>query len=114
MKKIFKSIVAILCCGALFASCEQEAPEVNMSVDLPSIDVEAQNPESVAVTLTTDANWILTCPDWVTPSATYGSGDSIISFQFASNYKDETTTTRPRTGEIRISGGLYYGTRVHR
>ena len=105
MKKIFKSIVAILCCGAVFASCEQEAPEVNMSVDLPSIDVEAQNPESVAVTLTTDANWILTCPDWVTPSATYGSGDSIISFQFASNYKDETTTTRPRTGEIRISGG---------
>ncbi len=105
MKKIFKSIVAVLCCGALFASCEQEAPEVNMSVDLASIDVEAQNPEPVAVALTTDATWILTCPDWITPSVTYGTGNSIISFQFATNYKDETTTTHARTGEIRISGG---------
>ena len=76
-----------------------------MSADLTSIEVEAQNPEEVAVTLMTNATWILTCPDWVTPSATYGSGDSIITFQVASNYKDETTSTHPRSGEIRISGG---------
>ena len=76
-----------------------------MSVDLTSIEVEAQNPEEVAVTLMTNATWILTCPDWVTPSATYGSGDSIITFQASTNYKDETTTTNARTGEIRISGG---------
>lgn len=105
MKNIFKSILALVCCGAIFASCEQEVPETEMSVDLTSIDVEAQNPESVAVSLTTDANWILTCSEWITPSATYGSGDSIISFQFATNYKDEKTTTRSRTGVIKISGG---------
>lgn len=105
MKNIFKSILALACCGAIFASCEQEVPETEMSVDLTSIEVEAQNPESVAVTLTTNASWILTCPEWVTPSATYGSGDSILSFQFATNYKDETTTTRARSGEIKISGG---------
>lgn len=105
MKKIFKSIVAILCCGALFASCQKEAPEVNMSVDVASIEVEAQNPAEAAVTLTTNVTWILTCPEWVTPSAKYGSGDAIITFTFASNYKDATTSTTARSGEIRISGG---------
>lgn len=105
MKNIFKSILALVCCGIFLASCEQEIPETKMSVDLTSIDVEAQNPEDVAVTLTTNANWILTCPEWMTPSATYGSGDAILTFSVATNYKDETTTTRPRTGEIRISGG---------
>ena len=106
MKNIFKSILALMCCGAIFASCnkkEAQAPEI--SADLTSIEVEAQNPEEVAVTLMTGVTWILTCPDWVTPSATYGSGDSIITFQVASNYKDETTTTQPRSSEIRISGG---------
>ena len=86
MKNIFKSILALACCGAIFASCEQEVPETKMSADLTSIEVEAQNPESVAVTLTTDASWILICPDWVTPSATYGTGDSIISFSFVFSF----------------------------
>ena len=27
MKNIFKSILALACCGAIFASCEQEVPE---------------------------------------------------------------------------------------
>ncbi len=106
MKKIFKSLVALLCCGAVFASCQKDAaPEVNMEVDVTSIEAEAQNPEEAAVTLTTNVSWILTCPDWVTPSATYGNGDAILTFSIASNYKDETTTTRARSGEIKISGG---------
>ena len=105
MKNIFKSILALVCCGAFLASCEQEVPETEMSVDLTSVEVEAQNPEDVSVTLTTNANWILTCPEWVTPSATFGSGDAILTFSVAANYKDEKTTTRTRTGEIKISGG---------
>ena len=76
-----------------------------MEVDVTSIEAEAQNPEEAAVTLTTDVSWILTCPDWVTPSATYGNGDAILTFAIASNYKDETTSTRARSGEIKISGG---------
>lgn len=105
MKKIFKSFITLLCCGAIFASCEQEVPDTKMSVDLSSIEAEAQNPEEVAVTLTTNASWILTCPEWVTPSATYGSGDAILTFVIATNYKDETTNTKARSGEIKISGG---------
>ena len=59
MKKIFKSIVALLCCGAIFASCEQEVPEVNMSVDITSIEAEAQNPEDVAVYKIEDGRLIM-------------------------------------------------------
>lgn len=76
-----------------------------MEVDVTSIDVEAKNPADVSVTLTTNASWILTCPEWVTPSATYGSGDAILTFAIATNYKDETTNVKARSGEIRISGG---------
>ena len=105
MKNIFKSILALVCCGAFLASCEQEVPETEMSVDLTSITATAQNPEEVAVTLTTNASWLLVCPDWVTPSQTYGVGDAILTFNIATNYKDETTSTRARSGEIKISGG---------
>lgn len=105
MKQIFKSIVALLCCGAIFASCEQEAPKAEMSADLTSIEVEAQNPEEVAVTLTANTSWLLTTPKWVSASATYGSGNTILIFTVESNYKNETTTTLARQGEIKISGG---------
>ena len=105
MKQIFKSIVALLCCGAMFASCEQEVPKAEMSADLTSIEVEAQNPEEVAVTLKANTSWLLTTPKWVTASATYGSGDAILIFTVESNYKNETTSTQSRKGEIQISGG---------
>lgn len=105
MKQIFKSIVALLCCGAMFASCEQEVPKAEMSADLTSIEVDAQNPEEVAVTLKANTSWLLTTPKWVTASATYGSGDAILIFTVESNYKNETTSTQSRKGEIQISGG---------
>lgn len=105
MKQIFKSIVALLCCGAMFASCEQAVPKVELTADLTSIEVEAQNPEEVAVTLTANTSWLLTTPKWVNASVTYGSGNTIVIFSFESNYKNETTTTLSRQGEIQISGG---------
>lgn len=105
MKQIFKSIVALLCCGAIFASCEQEAPKAEMSADLTSIEVEAQNPEEVAVTLTANTSWLLTTPKWVSASATYGNGNTILIFTVEPNYKNETTSTLARQGEIKISGG---------
>ena len=105
MKQIFKSIVALLCCGAIFASCEQESPKAEMSADLTSIEVEAQNPEEVAVTLTANTSWLLTTPKWVSASATYGNGNTILIFTVEPNYKNETTSTLARQGEIKISGG---------
>lgn len=76
-----------------------------MTADLTSIEVEAQNPAEVSVTLTANSSWLLTAPKWVTPSATYGSGNTILTFAFESNYKNETTSTLARQGEIVISGG---------
>jgi hypothetical protein len=62
MKKIFRSIVALLCCGAIFASCEQEVAPVELSADLTSIEVEAQNPAEVSVNLSANTSWLLTTP----------------------------------------------------
>ena len=46
MKNIFKSILALMCCGAICASCnKQEAQAPEMSADLTSIEVEAHNPD---------------------------------------------------------------------
>ncbi len=107
MKNIFKLLMTILCCFAIAISCNKnEVPKSEMSVDLTAInEVSAQNPADISVTLTTNTNWIVTTPNWVTPSATFGSGDAILTFSFESNYKDETTNTQPRAGEIKISGG---------
>jgi hypothetical protein len=105
MKKIFRSIVALLCCGAIFASCEQEVAPVELSADLTSIEVEAQNPAEVSVNLSANTSWLLTTPKWVSASATYGSGSTILTFSFETNYKNETTSTLSRQGEIKISGG---------
>lgn len=76
-----------------------------MSADLTSIEVEAQNPEEVAVTLTANTSWLLTTPKWVSASATYGNGNTILIFTVEPNYKNETTSTLARQGEIKISGG---------
>lgn len=106
-KNILKSICALVCCGAALLSCSKdEAPEGVISVDVASItDVEAQNPADVSVAVTSNVNWIVQAPEWITPSAAFGSGDAILTFAFATNYKDEKTNTNARSGEIRISGG---------
>ena len=41
MKKIFKSIVAILCCGAIFASCQQELDQPETAGKTVTFTVEA-------------------------------------------------------------------------
>lgn len=107
MKNTIKSLAALLLCGTALLSCKKDdADNGKLEVDLTSIsEVAAQNPADVSVALTSNVNWILTTPEWVTPSATYGSGDAILTFSFRSNYKDETTTVPSRSGEIRISGG---------
>ena len=95
----------MLCAAALIACNKEAAVEPSITVDLASIDVEAQNPEDVSVTLKSNVTWLLNTPSWVTASTTYGGGDAIITFSFATNYKDELTTVAGRSGEIKISGG---------
>lgn len=109
MKNTIKTFFALICFAALFSCTDQMQDDAVKSVitaDVTSInEIQAQNPSEVSVSISSNINWIVETPEWVTPSAIFGSGNSIISFTFASNYKNETTTTQPRSGEIKISGG---------
>ena len=107
MKTFFRSIMAILTAAAVLASCNKEVEVVRtMTTDVNAVtDVAASNPAEISVALTTNVNWIVQTPDWITPSAVYGSGDAILTFKVGENYVNETTTVAPRTGEINISGG---------
>ncbi|MBO4434420.1 MAG: BACON domain-containing protein [Bacteroidales bacterium] len=109
--KALKLISAAMLIGAVVAvSCKKQEKEYTLTVDRTAIaDVAANNPGVETLVITTDApSWILTAPDWVTPSASFGEGSpngSIVTFTIASNYKNEATETKPRSGEIKISGG---------
>lgn len=107
MKTIFRSIMAILTAAAVLASCNKEVEVVKtMTTDVNAVtDVAASNPAEISVALTTNVNWIVQTPEWITPSAVFGSGDAILTFKVGENYVNETTTVAPRTGEIKISGG---------
>ncbi len=108
MKTLKQITAALLMCALVAVSCKKPEQEYSLSVDRTAIvDVAANNPGEEALIITTDApSWILTAPDWVTPSATFGGGGStIVTLAIASNYKNEATETRPRSGEIKISGG---------
>ncbi len=107
MKNIFKSLLALLCCGIAMVSCQEEVlSDVKIETDLAAIsDVSAQNPADVSIAVMSNTSWIVTYPKWVSTSANYGHGDAILTFSFERNYKDETTNTAARSGEIKISGG---------
>ena len=99
--------MAILTAAAVLASCSKELEVVKtMTTDVNAVtDVAASNPAEISVALTTNVNWIVQTPEWITPSAVFGSGDAILTFKVGENYVNETTTVAPRTGEIKISGG---------
>jgi len=121
MKTVCKIFPAVLSLLVTFTSCRQEEiyyfgdRTFSMSVDMPAIvDVPAANPGQVALVVTTDAPyWIVTTPDWVTPNAVTHPGSlqgSVVCFTIDANYKNIATTTEPRSGEIKISGGRTYVT----
>ena len=109
MKNTLKTICALILCAAAFACTDQlqdDAVKSVITADVTSInEVAANNPAEFPVSIKSNVNWIVETPEWVTPSTVFGHGDAIITFKFASNYKNETTTTKSRSGEIKISGG---------
>lgn len=107
MKNCFKTVMTFLACMAALSSCSQEEQVTNtMSADVTDIkEVAAHNPAEIPVTLTTNTNWIVQTPSWVKPSTVFGGGNSIVTFTVDENYVNETTNTKPRSGEIKFSGG---------
>ena len=112
MKTMQKCLIVLLA-GALAAiSCnKQETKTYTISSDITSVsDVSANNPGSQTLIVTTDAPyWIAQGPDWITidPVTGVGGGKStVVTLTFQSNYKNESTDTFPRTGEVKFSGGM--------
>ena len=101
MKNTLKTICALILCAAAFACTDQlqdDAVKSVITADVTSInEVAANNPAEFPVSIKSNVNWIVETPEWVTPSTVFGHGDAIITFKFASNYKNETTTTKSRT-----------------
>lgn len=107
MKNTIKTILSLLCGAAILASCtKDESAKSVITVDVTAFnEVAASNPADLAVSVTSNVNWIVQTPSWITPSASYGSGNAIVTFKVGENYVNETTTVQPRSGEIKISGG---------
>ena len=111
--KTLKCFLTVLLGAVLAVSCgnkNQGQTTYTITVDRQSIqDVAANNPGVETLVITTDAPyWILSAPDWVTPDKKQGVGggeSTIVSLTIAPNYRNEATTTLPRSGEIKISGG---------
>lgn len=106
MKTHLISIVASFAIAISMIACTKTEVESTLTADITNIkDVDAQNPSALAVSISSNVNWIIQTPKWVKPSETFGSGNSIVTFTFDANFEDAETTVQPRSGEIKISGG---------
>jgi hypothetical protein len=114
MKRFFNTIMALLLGAVVAVSCgetEKQETIYTITTDRTAIsDVAANAPGAEVLVVTTDAPyWIITTPDWVKadPVTGVGGGEStIVSLLIDSNYKDEATDMNPRSGVIKISGGM--------
>ena len=113
MKTLQKSLILLLAGATLALSCkkQEQTKTYTISSDITSFtEVAANNPGSQTVVVTTDAPyWIAMGPDWITiePNMGVGGGKStVVTLTFQSNYKNESTDTAPRSGEVKFSGGM--------
>ena len=112
MKTMQKCLIMLLAGAMVAVSCsKKETKTYTISSDVTTVtEVAANNPGTQTVVITTDAPyWIVTSPDWISvdPVTGVGGGKStVVTLTFQSNYKNETTDTFPRTGEVKFSGGM--------
>ena len=110
MRTIFRTACMLLAGAALLASCkEKEEVTYYMTADKTAIsDVAANNPSDETLVLKTNAaTWLVLTPDWVSATPNSGEGNengTVITLKIASNYKNETTDTAPRSGVLKFSG----------
>lgn len=112
MKNFYKFAAALLLgTGFLAVSCNQKEEKTYMIGADPTVitDIAANNPSAEVVVVSTDAPyWIATTTeDWISVDPVQGlSGETIVTLTFTSNYKNEGTTTAPRSGSVKFSGGM--------
>ena len=110
MKTLFKITLTLLLGAVAAISCNKAEPVYTITADRNAVsDVAANAPGAEVIIVTTDAPyWIVTTPDWVKadPVSGVGNGQStIVTLTIASNFKNESTETNPRSGVIKFSGG---------
>ena len=110
MNTISKITLTLVLGAAAALSCKQETVAYKFSVDRDAVsDIAANSPGAETIVVTTDAPyWILQTPEWVKadPVTGVGGGEStIVTLSVASNYKNESTPTNPRSGVLKFSGG---------
>lgn len=113
MKAFNRITFALLFGAAVTVSCntkEQGGSAYTITADRTAVnDVAANAPGTEVVVVTTDAPyWIVLTPDWIKADPTTGVGggkSTIVTLTIASNYKNETTDTYPRSGNVVFSGG---------
>lgn len=113
MKTMQKCLILLLAGAMAAVACNKQpaAKTYTISSDITSVaEVAANNPGSQTLVVTTDAPyWIAQGPDWITidPITGVGGGKStVVTLTFQTNYKNESTDTFPRTGEVKFSGGM--------
>ena len=113
MKTLHKCLVLLLAGASVALSCnkQEQTKTYTISSDISNIsEVAANNPGTQTIVVTTDAPyWIAQTPDWITiePNMGVGGGRStVVTLTIQSNYKNESTDTAPRTGEVKFSGGM--------
>ncbi len=110
MKTFAKITLTLLLGAAVAVSCKKEEPSYTITADRVAVaDIAANNPGAEAIVITTDAPyWILQAPEWVKADPVTGVGggaSTIVTLTVASNYKNDSTPTNPRSGVLKFSGG---------
>ncbi len=110
MNTISKITLTLLIGAAALVSCKKEAPKYTITADRTDVsNIAAKSPSAEVIVVTTDAPyWIIQVPEWMKadPATGVGGGKStVVTLTASSNFKNETTPTNPRSGQVRISGG---------
>ena len=110
MKRQLTILYAII--AGLFAlSCNERYDAITASVftaDRVEISgVDYLDPAAEVVNVSTDAPfWIARCSDWITIDRDNApGGQTAVTLNFTSNYKNEKVSVLPRSGEVVFSGG---------
>ena len=113
MKTMQKCLIVLLAGAMAAVSCNKqpETKSYTITSDITSVsEVAANNPGTQTLVVTTDAPyWIAMGPEWVSIDPVMGVGggkSTVVTLTFQSNYKNESTDTFPRTGEVKFSGGM--------
>lgn len=92
--------------GCVFTSCNDEETTLSRAV-LSSADVlvfDAIPSGSQLITVTSDADWVSECPDWVTISPSSGhAGQTEVEVSVSKNFR-ENAIDNPRKAVIKFKG----------